>query len=304
MADPTDGEMPIKRRRDSRDEVRNWVSAFAGLIPLFTSAMGFSPFVKIWSFVALLFAIVLVALGSWWHHRGGRLDDLPGALANAAGRGDTPAVARRRKLAHTVAIFALVFGLGSWMGASGRDALTLLVYGTLGDLAVSQPSDMAEPASIALRKDGGFTCFYTKATFNLRNATSVDLKVGVISHTVSLSDNSNSPLFSTRYPQDVSATAAGVSGLTLIKGTPEAWPAKVDSFKDQLTTLRRGTNVDVTVFQNKDGATACVPDGDGMIMKNYKGSTAQVSGEVVMVFPDGTWKRQTFNVNEPARIEK
>ena len=163
---------------------------------------------------------------------------------------------------------------------------------------------MAIPAVISLRKDGGLVCFYTTASFNVRNARSEDISFGVVSSSLSLSDDTNAPVFAVRNLGDITVSSGGVSGARLITGTPSDWPKTIEAVKGALTTLRRGEARDVTVFQNRDYNNNCVADPDGKQAQNYQGSTVKISGEIVMAMPDGTWKGESFGLSEPAKVVK
>lgn len=293
-ADVADYERAARRRAD-RDEMRNWITLVIGLIPAFVAAFGFSPLTRIWSVLALLTALILVLAGSWWHHRGATFKSFMSVPSTGVG-------AKRSAFAYWAAVIGLIFGAGAWVGSSGRDTFLYLMYGSLGDLAISPANDIATPAVISLRKDTGIVCFFTTASFNVRNTRSEDVSMGVVSSSLSLSDDTNAPIFAARSLADITQTSGGVSGVRLITGTPNDWPRTIDTIKSNFTTLRRGEAKDITVFQNRDYNTTCLADPDGSLAKNYQASTVKISGEIVMTLPDGTWREESFGLSEPVKV--
>lgn len=306
MADaaPTTELDGIKARRDTRDELLRWLSFFSGLIPVFTAALGFSPLANIWTFLVLIVGFALVLALIWAHYREKGIVRKHAAVGTAGPETVTRPLPRRQRSLQSAAIVALIFGTGAWVGSSGRNVYLLAAYGTLGDLAIGPGRNSASPAVISLRKDRNQVCFFTTATFNVRNATSTDVVVGILSHTLTLTDDANAPIFSRRSPQDITLSQAGVSGVTLIKGTAEQWPKNMEDIKSHLTTLRRGDNIDATIYQNRVYDDNCIPDPDGKVSQNYKASTVRISGELVIVLPDGSWRRESLGVSEAAHVEK
>ena len=288
-AGPVDPQKEAQEtRRKNREEVQKWIAVALPTITVLTTVLGFSPLAKIWSALFLIIGFGLATYLIVWHHRGGDVA-IPTGFLN---RPDKALPSGRARFLNSAMIVALIFGAGAWVGSSARDAITLLMYGSLGDLATGSALHTTDPATIQLRENGGYVCYYTKVTFNIRNATATDLLVGILSETIAMSDDTNSPIFSTRYPQDITQTGAGVSAIALVTGKTSALEDNINQIKSSLTTLRRGTSTDVTVFQNQDGTNTCLPDPNRTLFKSYNGKTARASGEVLMVFPDGTFRRQ------------
>ncbi len=258
-----------------------------------------SPTFRVFSILFLLLAFVVIIVAVVMHHHGSGgsfLVRLKSIRVPTAGR---------TGLLYAFSGAFLLFCSGAWFGASARNAVTLLVYGSLSDLTVGPARNVDPPAVISLRRDNNLVCFYTAATFFIRNATSSTISVGLISNTVGMQDNTNAPIFVMRYTQDITATGANVSGLQLVKGTAENWYADIGSKANQLTSFRPGEGRDVTIVQTRDFNNNCLGDPDGAVEKNYAGSTVHVSGEVVIIFPDGQWERQGIDSGDMnARVER
>lgn len=134
--------------------------------------------------------------------------------------------------------------------------------------------------------------------FDVRNVTGLDLLIGFISNTVSMTDNVSSPLLSINYPLDITSSGAIVSGIQLVKGSAETWYDKIEQRKGLLTSLHPGSTTRVAVSQTRNGSGTCISDLDGSILRNYKGSMVRFFGELLVVYPDGSWKRQNINFGD------
>jgi hypothetical protein len=307
---PNEPPNEVERRREHRENrihLLAILSFFTGLSPAASSALGFPALSNIWSILGL--AIAAVAFGAifYFDEAGVRVSSLVDTVRVAAPGRVKIQLPRKERLLRRAAIISIIFGAGAWIGSSAHNTYLLAVYGTLGDLAIG-PGKTNDPAVIALRKDNfQDICFYTHATFNVRNATTSDVKVGLISSSLDLSDNADSTIFVHRNPGDITSTFASVSGVELITGSGDTWEKDFDTIKDHLTTLRRGENKDITIYQQRDDTgqpQTCTPDPDGKVAQNYNGSAIRIAGEFAMVWPNGTWRRESFDVDEPARIVK
>ena len=304
MADEPNDLERMKSRRETQDNIRNWLTfVLGGVVPVLGAALGFSPLVKIWTFVPLLAATVLLLVTVWLHGTGRKPFPTSGGTG-AIGRGiSTSPFSRRSRFVQGVAVIALIFGGGAWVGSSGRDAFTLAMYGSLGDLAITPGRNMSDPAVISLRTEGNIVCFYTSATFNVRNATSNDVLIGAISTSLAMSADANAPIFLNRNLPDITQGNAGISGVALIKGKLSDW-SKDPSIKTHLTTLRRGTDINVTLFQNRNGNETCLYNQDNKTVDDFKATTVNVSGELVMIPPDGVLRQENIGANLPVKVAK
>lgn len=282
-----------KSRREIRQEIWTVSSGLlSAFIPL-ASLLGASPIAKVWSGLLLILAALIIFFTIWTHHRGEGIRTL---LRIFTWQGF--AAARKTRLLYATSVFVTIFCTGIWFGASGRNALSLLFHGNLDDLAIRPAKGPSEAAIITIKRDRNVACFSTRVMFDVSNVSGQELLIGLIGNTVSMTDNVNSPLFSSNYPSDITSSGASVSGIQLVKGSAETWYDKIEQKKGLLSSLHPGSVTRVAVSQNRNGSNTCVSDLDGSVLRNYKGSVVRFFGELLVVYPDGSWKRQNINFGD------
>lgn len=282
-----------KSRREFRQEI--WTVA-SGILTAFVpvvSLLNASPVAKVWSGLLLILAVLIVFTTIWIHHRGEGIETL---LRVFTWRDF--AAARKLRILYATSVIAIIFCSGIWFGANGRNAFSLLFYGSLDDLAIRPTKGPSEAAIITLRREYNMACFSTRIMFDVSNVSGQELLIGLISSTVSMTDNVNSPLFSSSHPSDITYSGASVSGIQLVKGTTETWYDKIEQRKGLLSSLHPGSVTRVAVSQNRIANLTCVSDLDGSVLRNYKGSVVRFFGELLVVYPDGSWKRQNINFGD------
>ena len=282
-----------KAKRESRQEVWIIVSGLSSAFIPMASLLGASTVAKLWSGLFLILAAFIVLSTVWIHHRGEGLRIILNVftLRNLAAE-------RKLRILYVASLVAIIFCSGVWVGASGRNAFSLLLYGSLNDLDIEPARGVSEAAIITLRREYNVVCFNTRIMFDIANTTGQDLLIGLISNTVSMTDNLNSPLFSNNYPSDITSSGASVSGIQLVKGSAENWYDRIEQKKGLLTSLRPGSMTRVAVSQNRNGNSNCISDLDGSALRNYKGSVVRFFGELLVVYPDWSWKRQNINFGD------
>lgn len=282
-----------KSRRETRQEIWTVVSGLLNAFIPLASLLGASPIAKVWSGLLLIPAALIIFLTIWIHHRGEGIKTL---LRIFTWQGF--AAARKTRMLYATSIFITIFCAGIWFGASGRNAVSLLFYGNLDDLSIRPAKGVSEAAIITLRREYNMVCFSTRIMFDVSNVSGQELLIGLISNTVSMTDNVNSPLFSSNYPADITSSGASVSGVQLVKGSAETWYDKIEQKKGLLSSLHPGSVARVAVSQNRNGNFTCVSDLDGSALRNYRGSVVRLFGEFLVVYPDGSWKRQNINFGD------
>ncbi len=300
MTNDTIGKSPEEKTRDaqkSRRKTRQEIwTVFIGIssafIPL-ASLLGTSPIAKVWSGLFLVLAAFIIFSAIWVHHRGEGIKELF-RIFTLQGF----AAARKTRLLYAISVIVIIFCTGIWFGASGRNAISLLINGNLDDLSIRPAKGVSEAAIITLRREYSMVCFSTRIIFDVSNVSGQELLIGLISNTVSMTDNVNSPLFSSNYPADITSSGASVSGVQLVKGSAETWYDKIEQKKGLLSSLHPGSVARVAVSQNRNGNLTCVSDLDGSALRNYRGSVVRLFGEFLIVYPDGSWKRQNINFGD------
>lgn len=108
-------------------------SAFIPLASLF----GASTIAKIWSGLFLVLAAFIVFLTIWVHHRGEEVKTLLSIFSLR-----DLAAGRKLRLLYTVSTITIIFCTGVWFGASGRNAFSLLLNGSLNDLDITPAREL------------------------------------------------------------------------------------------------------------------------------------------------------------------
>ena len=288
-------------RREFRKEIVAAAGVMISLLAPLTSALGYSPLANIWSGIAVVVGAIIVVAAIWIHDRGA---DVSGDRVGRWGALYRWGVVLNRPF-YLLAIALLLLVCGAWLEANAGNALTLAFYGSLNDIDVRRPSGVADPATITLRRYGQSTCFFTQANFDLRNATSGDIYVGLISASLDMQDNANAPVLIPHNSPDIRGQNAFLSGIAILTGPAEGWAGKLSQSKEQLTFLRPGQTTRVTVRQEEWSQKNCLSDPNGSIMKDYKGNQVRVTAGIAILRPNGSVQRQDISTGDmPANVQR
>ena len=288
-------------RRELRKEFIALAAPFIGLISLLGNILGYSALANIWSGIALLAGGLLICMAIVLHDRGasGLISrNYPSPLLTRF----STTIARPPYLLSVVALLLIV---GAWLEANLGNIVKITLYGGINDLDVRSPANVAEPATIALRRNGSSTCFFTQATFDLKNATSASMRVGLISASLDMQDNANAPVLVGHNLADVRSQNEFLSGIAVVTGAAEGWVAKISQDKEQLTFLGSGQTVRITVRQEDFFGHECVNDANATLYKTYSGNVVRVTAGIAIIRGNGSIERQDISSGDlPAKVQR